>query len=151
MWKYLAIRRTPILALTCHPKTDFSWENRAPYNRITTVAYFRYTKFRFLWIELLSYFSASIQKSSQDLISICLIFTMYQEIIHYNLHRNPFKEFVHLPLVDLRDRRDAKRESCKLISTPGGIECEELWAFIIHWELPVSTASIKGNETLCTR
>ena len=37
MWKYLAIRRTPILALTCHPKTDFSWKNHAPYNRITTV------------------------------------------------------------------------------------------------------------------
>ena len=57
----------------------------------------------------------------QFLISIGLIFTMYQEIINYNLHRNYFKEFLHL--VDFRGRRDAKREPCKSISTPGGIEC----------------------------
>ena len=82
--------------------------------------------------------------SSQLLIRIRLMFTMYQKIIHYNLHRNPFKEFVHLPLVDFRGRRDAKRELCKSISTPGGSELSSSTG-----RLPVSTTSIKGHETLC--
>ena len=72
--------------------------------------------------------------SSQLLIRIRLIFTMYQEIIHYNLHRNPFKEFVHLPLVDFRGRRDAKREPCKSISTPRVLNVKSL-------ELSSSTGS----------
>ena len=30
---------TPILALTCHPRTDFCWKKRVPYNWITTAQY----------------------------------------------------------------------------------------------------------------
>lgn len=87
---------------------------------MSDIAYFRNPKFHFQWIELKSCFPPPIQYSSLLLISICLIFTMCQEIIHCKLYRNSFKEFVHLPSVYFRSSwRDMKRECCKLISAPG--------------------------------
>ena len=75
------------------------------------------------WTSILLLCFYSVLFSIFFLIMIRSIFTMYQEIIYYNLHRNPFKGFVHLPLVDFRGRRDAKWELCKSVSTPGGIKC----------------------------
>ena len=92
----------------------------------SNIAYFRNSKFHFLFVALQSYFPASVQYSSQ----------LRQH--HYNLHRNPFKEFVHTPLVDFTSRRDTR------VSSTLGV-----YRALYHQMGSLSThCMLKGNEKL---